>query len=79
MSPSRRGGPTEAAAHVMVNAADILNARILVVDDQEANVTLLERMLFDAGYTAVSSTQTRSTFVATVSSAPAGTLATTSS
>ena len=41
----------------MVNPADILNARILVVDDLAANVTLLERMLFDAGYTAVSSTR----------------------
>jgi len=41
----------------MVTPADILNARILVVDDQQANVALLERMLFDAGYTAVSSTR----------------------
>ncbi len=40
-------------ADVMVNAADILNASILVVDDQEANVSLLERMLRGAGYTAV--------------------------
>ena len=29
----------------MVSLADILNARILVVDDQEANVRLLEGML----------------------------------
>ena len=41
----------------MISPADILNARILVVDDQEANVTLLERMLASAGYTAVTSTR----------------------
>jgi two-component system cell cycle response regulator len=29
----------------MVNAADILNARILVVDDQKTNIMLLERLL----------------------------------
>jgi diguanylate cyclase (GGDEF)-like protein len=40
----------------MVSASDILNARILVVDDQEANVVLLERMLRGAGYTRVDST-----------------------
>jgi len=40
-----------------VSAAQILNAKILVVDDVEANVTLLERLLLDAGYTSVSSTQ----------------------
>ena len=36
--------------------ADILNARILVVDDQQANVSLLEGMLRIAGYTSVEST-----------------------
>ena len=41
----------------MISAADILNAAILVVDDQEAHVTLLERMLAGAGYTAVASTR----------------------
>ncbi|MDE1947096.1 MAG: response regulator [Burkholderiales bacterium] len=35
---------------------DILGARILIVDDQSANVRLLERLLSDAGYTRVSST-----------------------
>ena len=40
----------------MVSPADILNARILVVDDQEANVRLLEGMLRIAGYTSVEST-----------------------
>ena len=36
--------------------ADILNASILIVDDQEANVSLLEQMLREAGYTRVAST-----------------------
>src|ERR1700737_600193 len=40
----------------MVTSADILNARILVVDDKEANVRLLEGMLRIAGYTSVEST-----------------------
>jgi CheY-like chemotaxis protein len=40
----------------MINANDILDARILIVDDQEANVMLLEQMLANAGYTNVSST-----------------------
>jgi serine phosphatase RsbU (regulator of sigma subunit) len=40
----------------MVSPADILNARILVVDDLEANVRLLEGMLRVAGYTRVDST-----------------------
>jgi PAS domain S-box-containing protein len=37
-------------------APDILNAGILVVDDQEVNVTLLTQMLQEAGYTSVAST-----------------------
>ena len=40
----------------MVSAIDILNARILIVDDKEANVKLLEGMLRVAGYTSVDST-----------------------
>jgi len=40
----------------MVSLADILKARILVVDDQEANVRLLEGMLRIAGYASVEST-----------------------
>ena len=40
----------------MISSSDILNARILVVDDREANVRLLERMLSGAGYTCVAST-----------------------
>jgi len=40
----------------MVSPADILNAGILIVDDQAANVILLEGMLRIAGYTSVEST-----------------------
>ena len=40
----------------MVSSADILNARILVVDDKEANVSLLEGMLRIAGYVSIEST-----------------------
>jgi len=41
----------------MVSSADILNAHILIVDDQEANVLLLERMLSSAGYARITSTR----------------------
>jgi DNA-binding NtrC family response regulator len=41
----------------MVNLTDILNAGILIVDDQEANVRLLEQMLHGAGYARVTSTR----------------------
>jgi PAS domain S-box-containing protein len=37
--------------------SDILNASILIVDDQESNVSLLQRMLDEAGYTRVSATR----------------------
>jgi len=40
----------------MVSAAEILDASILVVDDQEADVSLLERILRGAGYTSIAST-----------------------
>ncbi|MES2099437.1 MAG: response regulator [Pseudomonadota bacterium] len=40
----------------MLNAPDILSASILIVDDQDANVKLLERLLGETGYTNVSST-----------------------
>ena len=40
----------------MISEAEILHARILAVDDQPVNVTLLEQMLADAGYDNVSST-----------------------
>ncbi|TAK83913.1 MAG: response regulator [Betaproteobacteria bacterium] len=35
---------------------DLLDAAILIVDDQEANVSLLDQLLRDAGYTRVAST-----------------------
>ena len=40
----------------MITQADILNAKILIVDDQAVNVQLLEYLLTTTGYTAVSST-----------------------
>jgi signal transduction histidine kinase len=40
----------------MISSSNILGARILVVDDQEANVRLLERMLSGAGYVSIAST-----------------------
>ena len=42
--------------HVVVDSADIFNARVLIVDDQATNVLLLERTLRQAGYLAVEST-----------------------
>ena len=39
-----------------VAKSDILNASILIVDDQEANISLLGRMLSGAGYARVTST-----------------------
>ncbi len=41
---------------MMMKAVDILNASILIVDDQESNVMLLELLLTEAGYKHVSST-----------------------
>jgi CheY-like chemotaxis protein len=40
----------------MINEQEILNASILIVDDQEVNVLLLGEMLRDAGYVNVTST-----------------------
>ncbi len=40
----------------MIDSSDILTARILIVDDQEANVRDLKRILATAGYTSVAST-----------------------
>jgi CheY-like chemotaxis protein len=40
----------------MVSSSDILRGKILIVDDQEANVILLEQMLGNAGYVSVTST-----------------------
>src|ERR1700689_4000035 len=41
----------------MISQSDILNASILIVDDQDANVSLLEQMLSGAGYVSVTSTK----------------------
>ena len=40
----------------MVSSSDVLNANILIVDDQETNVILLEQVLRGAGYGSVTST-----------------------
>ncbi len=40
----------------MISEQDILNAHILIVDDQEANVLLLEDMLREVGYQCITST-----------------------
>jgi PAS domain S-box-containing protein len=40
----------------MISATDILNASILIVDDQAANVQLLEQMLREVGYRHITST-----------------------
>jgi PAS domain S-box-containing protein len=40
----------------VITESDILNSSILIVDDQEANVSLLERLLREAGYVSVGST-----------------------
>ncbi|MCX7157402.1 MAG: response regulator [Rhodocyclales bacterium] len=40
----------------MLNESEILDASILIVDDQEANVGLLTQMLHEGGYTRVAST-----------------------
>lgn len=40
----------------MVSSTDILNARILIVDDQELNVRVLQRTLEGAGYVSITST-----------------------
>jgi PAS domain S-box-containing protein len=41
---------------MMISAPDILNASILIVDDQQSNVSLFEQLLSEAGYTCVAST-----------------------
>jgi len=41
----------------MISSSDILKASILIVDDQDANVALLEGMLRGAGYVSVTSTK----------------------
>jgi CheY-like chemotaxis protein len=41
----------------MIHISALLNAKLLIVDDQAANVLLLERLLRSAGYSNISSTQ----------------------
>lgn len=41
----------------MLETSEILNASVLIVDDQDANVYLLEKMLRNAGYLNVTSTR----------------------
>ena len=41
---------------MMMTESEIHAASILIVDDQESNITLLEQMLHEAGYTSVTST-----------------------
>jgi len=41
---------------MIISETEILSASILIVDDQEPNVTLLEQMLREAGYTSIAST-----------------------
>lgn len=40
----------------MLTESEILNASILIVDDQEANVSLIQQLLDEAGYSCVAST-----------------------
>jgi CheY-like chemotaxis protein len=40
----------------MISTSDIFRGKILIVDDQKANVLLLERMLRGAGYVFIAST-----------------------
>ncbi len=40
----------------MIGESDILNASILIVDDQPANIALLQQLLSDVGYTTVTAT-----------------------
>ncbi|OGU13637.1 MAG: Fis family transcriptional regulator [Geobacteraceae bacterium GWC2_53_11] len=41
---------------MILTESDIFNATILIVDDQESNISLLEEVLMEAGYTCVTST-----------------------
>jgi PAS domain S-box-containing protein len=41
---------------MLITESEILGASILIVDDQESNVSLLEQLLQETGYTCVSST-----------------------
>ncbi len=51
-----RRGPQAGFDAAVIDSTDILDGRILIVDDKEANVRLLEGMLRGAGYACVAST-----------------------
>ena len=55
ISPRRYSCKSERNIMILCDI-EILEARILIVDDQEANVRLIEQLLGDAGYKQVSST-----------------------
>ena len=40
----------------MISSSDILHGKVLIVDDQEVNILLIERMLRGAGYVSITST-----------------------
>ena len=48
---------------MMVTSPEILGASILIVDDQDSNVSLLEELLRQAGYTRIASTMKRSAII----------------
>src|SRR5512134_70166 len=52
----REGNATRTGRTMMFEAVDVLAGKVLIVDDQQANVRLLERMLGGAGYVSVAST-----------------------
>ena len=41
---------------MLINESEILSASILIVDDQESNISLIKQMLIEADYTFISST-----------------------
>ena len=41
---------------MILNESEILNASLLIVDDQESNISLLEQLLSEAGYTSLATT-----------------------
>src|SRR5476651_1898361 len=41
----------------MINSSDILQGKILIVDDQEVNILLLDRILRSAGYVSITTTK----------------------
>jgi DNA-binding NtrC family response regulator len=57
MCPQNYVQPSAKDKDMIITEADILKATILIVDDQEANVLLLEQLLAEAGYTSVASTR----------------------